>query len=200
MEYAEPNYIWYADEIIPDDPDFGLLWGLNNTGQSGGTVDADIDAPEAWEIQTGSSDVVIAVIDTGVDYEHIDLIDNMWVNTGETPEDGIDNDGNGYVDDIHGINAITGSGDPMDDAEDVYHGTHCAGTIAAQGNNALGITGVSWSSKIMALKFLGPGGGNTDDAIECIEYMVNMKNNYGVNVKVSNNSWGGGGYSFALNI
>ena len=107
VEFAEPNYIWYADEIIPDDPDFGLLWGLNNTGQSGGTTDADIDAPEAWEIQTGSGDLVIAVIDTGVDYEHIDLIDNMWVNTGETPGDGIDNDNNGYIDDVHGINTIT---------------------------------------------------------------------------------------------
>jgi len=199
VEYAEPNYIWYADEIIPDDPDFGLLWGLNNTGQSGGTVDADIDAPEAWEVQTGSSDVVIAVIDTGVDYEHVDLADNMWTNPGETPGDGIDNEGNGYIDDIHGINAISGSGDPMDDAADIYHGTHCAGTIAAQGNNGIGVTGVSWSSKIMALKFLGEtGGGYTDDAVECIEYMVNMKNTYGVNVKVSSNSWGGGGYSFAL--
>ena len=120
----------------------------------------------------------------------------MWVNTGEISGDGIDNDGNGYVDDVHGINAITGSGDPMDDQ---YHGTHCAGTIAAQGNNGTGITGVSWSSKIMALKaFNESGSGCTCDQIECIEYMVNMKNSYGVNVKVSSNSWGGPGYSLAL--
>jgi subtilisin family serine protease len=198
VQYAEPNYIWYAD-AIPNDPDFGLLWGLHNTGQTGGTDDADIDAPEAWEVHTGSSDVIIAVIDTGVDYEHVDLMGNMWINPGEIPGDDTDNDGNGYIDDIHGINSITGSGDPMDDAAEVYHGTHCAGTIAAQGNNGTGITGVTWSSKIMALKFLNENGsGGSDDAIECIEYMVNMKDTYGVNVKVSSNSWGGGGNSAAL--
>ena len=198
VEYAEPNYVLHT-VAMPNDPGFNLEWGLHNTGQSGGAADADIDAPEAWDVQTGSSDVVVAVIDTGVDYNHVDLAGNMWTNPGETPGDGIDNDSNGYRDDIHGINAITGSGDPMDDAADVYHGTHCAGTIAAQGNNGTGVTGVSWSSKIMALKFLdASGSGPTSDAIECIEYMVNMKNSNEVNVKVSSNSWGGGSYSIAL--
>jgi subtilisin family serine protease len=199
VEYAEPNYLWHASATLPNDPDFGLQWGLHNTGQTGGTNDADIDAPEAWDVETGSGDVVIAVIDTGVDYNHVDLAGNMWTNPGEIPGDAIDNDGNGYVDDVYGINSIDGSGDPMDDAADVYHGTHCAGIIAAVGNNSTGITGVCWTAKIMALKFLNEGGsGSTSNAIECVEYMVNMKNTYGVNVKVSSNSWGGGSYSTAL--
>jgi subtilisin family serine protease len=195
VEYAEPNYILHI-VALPNDSDFDLEWGLHNTGQSGGTVDADIDAPEAWDVQTGSSDVVVAVIDTGVDYNHVDLAGNMWTNAGETPGDGIDNDGNGYIDDVHGINSITGSGDPMDDQ---YHGTHCAGTIAARGNNGTGVTGVSWSSKIMALKaFDASGSSCTCDAIESIQYMVTMKSGYGVNVKVSSNSWGDPPYSLAL--
>jgi len=197
--YAEPNYVYYATETVPNDPDYGLQWGLHNTGQTGGTTDADIDAPEAWDLHTGSGEVVIAVIDTGVDYNHVDLADNMWTNQGEIPGDGIDNDGNGYVDDVHGINAIEGSGDPMDDAEDVYHGTHCAGIIAAVGNNNIGISGVCWSAKIMALKFLDEQGvGSTSDVIECIEYLLDMKKNHGVNVKASSNSWGGIAYSTAL--
>ena len=199
VRYAEPNYLWRATAALPNDPDFDLQWGLYNTGQTGGTVDADIDASEAWDVNTGSPDVVVAVIDTGVDYTHIDLAGNMWTNAGEIPGNTIDDDNNGYVDDVHGINAIDGSGDPMDDAVDIYHGTHCAGIIAAVGNNSTGISGVCWSSKIMALKFLNEWGfGSTDDAIECIEYMVTMKNSYGVNVKVLSNSWGGDGYSYAL--
>ena len=199
VRYAEPNYLWRAYATFPNDPDFALQWGLHNTGQTGGTVDADIDAPEAWDVETGESNVVIAVIDTGVDYTHEDLVANIWTNEGEIAGDTIDNDGNGYVDDVHGINAINGSGDPMDDFADVYHGTHCAGIIAAKGNNNTGVSGVCWSAKIMGLKFLDEwGSGWTSDAIECIEYMVNMKNTHGVNVKVSSNSWGGGGYSYAL--
>ena len=177
VRYAEPNYLWRAYATFPNDPDFALQWGLHNTGQTGGTVDADIDAPEAWDVETGESNVVIAVIDTGVDYTHEDLVANIWTNEGEIAGDTIDNDGNGYVDDVHGINAINGSGDPMDDFADVYHGTHCAGIIAAKGNNNTGVSGVCWSAKIMGLKFLDEwGSGWTSDAIECIEYMVNMKN------------------------
>jgi subtilisin family serine protease len=128
IEYAEHNYLHYIDLTIPNDPDFDELWGLHNDGQSGGTSDADIDAPEAWDITTGSSEVIVGVIDTGVDYTHEDLADNMWTNPGEIVGDGVDNDGNGYVDDIHGWNTITESGDPMDDH---WHGTHCSGTIGA---------------------------------------------------------------------
>jgi parallel beta-helix repeat protein len=103
--YAEPNYIVKALSI-PNDTRFNELWGMNNTGQTGGTSDADIDAPEAWDIVTNANPIIVAVIDGGVDYTHPDLASNMWVNPGEIPGDGIDNDGNGYIDDVHGINAI----------------------------------------------------------------------------------------------
>ena len=189
VEYAEPDYILSID-AVPNDPSFPQLWGMDNTGQTGGTVDADIDAPEAWDIQTGSSDVVIAVIDTGVDYNHSDLVDNIWTNPGEIPGDGIDNDGNGIIDDIHGYNAIDGSGDPMDDNN---HGTHCAGTIAAVGNNGIGVIGVNWNASIMPVKFLNAGGGGyTSDAVEAIIYATLME------ADIMSNSWGGGGYSLAL--
>jgi subtilisin family serine protease len=192
VEYAELDYIQSA-VVIPNDTRFGELWGLHNTGQTGGTPDADIDAPEAWNLATGSSEVVVGVIDTGVDYNHADLNDNIWTNTGETAGDGVDNDGNGYVDDIHGINAITGSGDPMDDNATVYHGTHCAGTVGAEGDNSLGVAGVCWTVKIIALKFLGASGsGATSNAVECIQYAIDM------GADVLSNSWGGGGYSQAL--
>ena len=201
VEYVEPNYL-YHPEMTPNDPMFDQLWGQNNTGQTingtTGTVDADIDAPEAWDKDTGSANVVIAVIDTGVDYLHEDLKDNMWVNPGEIPNNGIDDDNNGYVDDVHGINAINDSGDPMDVvAEDGGHGTHVAGTIAAVGNNGVGVVGVSWHTKIMACKFLGVGGGTTSDAIKCLDYVVDQKNK-GVNIVATNNSWGGGGSSDAM--
>lgn len=114
VEYVEPDYrVSIAN--VPNDPEFSKLWGLHNEGQTGGTFDADIDALEAWAISTGSKDIVVGVIDTGVDYSHSDLAANMWVNPREIAGNGIDDDGNGYIDDVHGINAITGSGDPMDD-------------------------------------------------------------------------------------
>ncbi len=187
--YASPDYR-VTTQAIPSDPSFGLLWGMNNTGQTGGTPDADIDAPEAWDLSTGSSSIVVGVIDTGVDYTHPDLAANMWTNPGEVPGDGIDNDGNGYIDDVHGINAITGTGDPMDDH---YHGTHCAGTIGGVGDNAIGVAGVNWNVSIMALKFLdASGSGWTADAITCVDYAAAMGAN------LTSNSWGGGGFSQAL--
>jgi subtilisin family serine protease len=194
IEYVEPDYR-VSIASAPNDPRFDELWGLNNEGQTGGIADADIDAPEAWEISIGSRDVVVGVIDTGVDYSHSDLADNAWVNTGEIAGDGIDNDGNGYIDDIHGINAITDAGDPMDDQG---HGTHVSGTIGASGNNSTGVVGVNHEVSIVGCKFLdAAGSGSTSDAIKCIDYMVNLKNS-GVNLRVLNNSWGGGGYSQAL--
>ncbi len=201
--YAEPDFL-ISLEKTPNDLGFDSLWGLHNTGQTDGAPDADINAPEAWNISTGSGNVVVAVIDTGVDYNHPDLIDNMWNNPGETGPDGlggykennsIDDDGNGYIDDIHGINAIIGSGNPLDDHG---HGTHCAGTIGAIGNNSIGVAGVNWDVSIMALKFLkANGGGYTSDAIECIDYVIMMKEN-GTNINITSNSWGGGGYNQAL--
>ncbi len=194
VEYAEPNYLYHAD-ATPDDPRFTDLWGLNNNGQTGGTPDADIDATEAWDIATGDSSIVIAVIDTGIDYTHEDIKQNLWRNSGEIPGNNIDDDNNGVVDDIYGFNSITGSGDPYDNGG---HGTHVSGTIGAVGNNSKGVSGVNWKTKIMALKFLNESGsGYSNNAIACIDYAVTMKNN-GVNVRVTNNSWGGGPYSQAL--
>jgi len=194
VQYASLDYLVQAD-LLPNDPRFGELWGLHNTGQSGGTADADIDAPEAWEISTGSSGIVVGVIDTGVDYNHEDLAANIWRNTGEIPGNGIDDDGNGYVDDIYGIDAYNGDSDPMDDHN---HGTHVAGTIGAVGGNGIGVVGVNWQVRIMALKFLGAGGsGSNSGAIECIDYAVTMAAR-GVNIRVLSNSWGGGGFSAAL--
>ena len=194
IEYVEPDYR-VSIASATNDPRFDDLWGLNNEGQTGGTADADIDAPEAWSISTGSRDVVVGVIDTGVDYSHPDLAANAWVNSGEIAGDGIDNDGNGYIDDVHGINAITDVGDPMDDEG---HGTHVSGTIGASGNNGVGVVGVNHDVSIVGCKFLAADGtGSTSGAIKCIDYMVGLKN-AGVNLRVLNNSWGGGGFSQAL--
>jgi subtilisin family serine protease len=194
IEYAEYNYLQYID-LTPNDSLFSDLWGLHNTGQLGGTFDADIDAPEGWDLSTGDPEIVVGVIDTGIDYNHEDLAANIWINPSEVPNNGIDDDGNGYVDDVHGINAITGSGDPMDDH---YHGTHCAGTIGAVGNNSIGVAGVAWAAKIIGIKFLNSSGsGTTADAITGINYAVAL-NNRGVNIRVLSNSWGGGSFSQAL--
>ena len=171
--------------VTPNDSMFPLLWGMNQSN------DIDMNMPEAWGLATGNSSVVIAVIDTGVDYTHPDLAVNMWRNPGETAGNGIDDDGNGVVDDVYGFNAITNGGDPKDDQG---HGSHCAGTISGVGNNGTGVVGVNWNAKIMAVKFLGSNGnGNLFDAIESIDYVTNMKNR-GVNVVLSSNSWGGGAF------
>jgi len=193
VEYAEPNYYRYVT-ATPDDTDFQELWGLHNTGQdvngTSGTDDADIDAPEAWDITTGSSDVVVAVIDSGVDYNHPDLTDNIWTNPGEIAGNSSDDDGNTYVDDIRGWDFVDNDNAPMDSH---YHGTHVAGTIAAAGNNSIGVTGVCWTAKIMPLRFGNAFGVGTDaDAITAIEYA----NANGAHV--INNSWGGPGFSQAL--
>ena len=183
-------------QTTPNDPSYRSLWGMENTGQVGGRIDADIDMAAAWDISTGSSEIVVAVIDTGVDYTHSDLAANIWTNPGEIAGNGIDDDGNGFVDDIHGYDFINRDGDPMDDHS---HGTHVAGTIAAVGNNGRGVAGVNWTSSIMALKFLSSGGwGYISDAVQAVNYSTMMRTMYGVNVRVTNNSWGGGGYSSAM--
>ncbi|MBK7977514.1 MAG: S8 family serine peptidase [Deltaproteobacteria bacterium] len=185
VQYAEPNHIVHT-LATPNDPSYSLLYGMNNTGQTGGTADADIDAPEAWDVTTGSSSVLVGDIDTGLDYNHPDLAANVWTNPGEVAGNGIDDDANGYVDDVHGINTITGSGDPMDDNE---HGTHTAGTIGAVGNNGVGVVGVAWNVKILPCKFLNAGGsGSIADATECLQYTTSK------GVRLTSNSWGGGGY------
>ncbi|OLB00745.1 MAG: hypothetical protein AUH09_03020 [Candidatus Rokubacteria bacterium 13_2_20CM_70_12] len=194
--YAEPNWIVDA-QVVPSDPSFSSLWGLNNTGQNGGIPDADIDAPEAWDITTGSSDVVVAVIDTGIDYTHPDLSANMFRNELDCNSNGIDDDGNGLVDDCFGIDTANNDSNPMDDANP-GHGSHVAGTIGAVGNNAVGVVGVNWTVRLMACKFLSAtGSGSTADAIDCLEYVKLMKDR-GVNIVATSNSWGGGGFSQAL--
>jgi subtilisin family serine protease len=192
VEAVSPNFVHHVGSTIPDDENFDYLWALHNTGQMGWTPDIDINAPEAWDISTGSSDIIVGIIDTGIDYNHPDLIPNLWINPGEIV-DGTDNDGNGYIDDIHGINAITASGDPMDDHS---HGTHCAGTIGAAGNNNLGVTGINWNVKLIGTKFLDAAGYGTDaDALECINYLIDLKSSHGQNIVAANASFGGGDYN-----
>jgi subtilisin family serine protease len=189
FQYVEPDYV-VTTQALPGDEKFNVLWGLKNTGQTGGVSGEDIDAVRAWDITKGSPNVTVAVIDSGIRYTHQDLKNQMWTNPGEIPGNGIDDDGNGYVDDVYGINVLTGSGNPMDDNN---HGTHCAGTIGAEANGGGGHVGVAWQVKLMALKFLGANGsGSTADAIECIEYATSQ------NVRILSNSWGGGGASDSL--
>jgi len=195
IEYFEPNFISELTRL-PDDASFSQLWGLHNTGQTGGTIDADIDAPEAWDLATGSAHIVVGVIDTGVDYTHPDLAANIWTNPGEIAGNLIDDDANGFADDVHGYDFINDDSDPMDDNR---HGTHVSGTIAGVGNNGQGLAGVNWSSSIMPLKFLSAeGSGSTADAVRALNYATMMRSTYGVNVRLTSNSWGGGGYSQAL--
>ena len=196
IKFVEPNgLIEILDNPLPNDPYFSLLWNLRNTGQTGGKVGADIDILDAWSSMNVSSgrEVVVAVIDTGVDYTHEDLKDKVWVNPSEIPNNGMDDDGNGYVDDVNGFDAWhdwAGSiPDPMDDNG---HGTHCAGIIGAVGNNGMGVVGVTGlfpNVRIMALKFMSwMGYGTTTDAIQCVEYVVKMKEQ-GVNVRTISASW-----------
>ncbi|MDP2167899.1 MAG: S8 family serine peptidase [Thermodesulfovibrionales bacterium] len=204
VEYAEPNYMIHK-AVIPNDVYFGSQWGLHNTGQtiSGdqgtvtGTVDADIDAGSsgndgAWDLHTGLGNVIVAVLDTGIDYNHPDISANMWQNPEEcaltNSSNGIDDDGNGYIDDCRGWNFAYGTPNPMDDDID-GHGTHAAGIIGAIGNNLTGVSGVNWSVKLMPLKFLdSTGSGNTSDELAAIDYAVMMRQR-GVNIRAINASY-----------
>jgi len=187
---VEPDFLVYSS-TEPNDPSFqnGSQWSLNNFGQSGGTAGADISATDAWEIRNDASSVVVGVVDTGIRTTHQDLVDNLWVNSGEIAGNGQDDDGNGVIDDVHGFNAIDDNGDPTDFDG---HGTHVSGTVGAQGNNDTGVSGVSWNVQLMGLRFLGAQGGFTSDAIEAIDY------GRVAGVDILNNSWGGGGFSTAL--
>lgn len=189
VEFAQPDYR-VKIENLPDDPSFTNLWGLNNSGQSGGTANADINAPEAWNTNTGSGNMVVAVIDSGIDFTHVDLAANMWKNPRETAGNGKDDDGNGYKDDIYGWNFVNNSANVKDDNG---HGTHIAGTIGAVGDNGLGVTGVNWRVKLMALKFLGAdGSGYMSSAVKALNYAVAN------GAKVVNNSYAGGGSDPAM--
>jgi subtilisin family serine protease len=191
VEFAEPDYILSVN-AVPNDPRYadGSQWALNNTGQRGGVSDADMDAPEAWEFQSSATNIIVAVVDSGVRYTHEDLAANMWRNPGEVAGNGRDDDGNGYIDDVHGIDAARGSGAPFDENG---HGTHVAGIIAAVGNNGRGGVGVAWGAQIMALKFLdATGNGYMSDAIDAIDYARRK------GAKVVNASFAGPEYSIAF--
>lgn len=244
VAYAEPNLPIHAG-ALPNDPMTNVLYGQNNTGQSGGVVDADMDAAEAWDLSTGSLRTVVAVIDTGIDYTHPDLYRNIWINQSEIPTvvrssltdvdadglitfadlnsavnigpgkitdlnangyidggdllktttvggwaDGLDEGSNGYRDDLIGWDFVGNDNDPMDVvAEDGGHGTHVAGTIGAMGNNGVGVNGVAWQVELMPVRFLGLGGGDSVAAAAAIRYSANN------GARISNNSWGGSGYS-----
>jgi subtilisin family serine protease len=197
VEIVEPNLIYSIDtdkvsENTPNDPMLDDLWGLHNTGSNVagplGSEGIDVDALRAWDIQTGSRDVVVAVIDTGVGHDLQDLAPNMWTNEAElNGRDGVDDDGNGFVDDIYGYDFANDDGDPQDDHG---HGSHCSGTIGAKGDDGQGIVGVAWDVRIMGIKFLtGSGSGTLANAIRSIDYATQME------VDIMSNSWGGGGFS-----
>lgn len=204
VEYAEPNFEIQLDEdlveingplvpIFPHDPQFNDQWALANSGQRGGKKGADISATLAWATSTGSEDVVVAVLDSGVDYNHVDLTKNMWSRPADMAP--YEDRELGIIDDLTGFNAIENESDPMDDNG---HGTHCAGIIGAEGENDIGIAGVNWKVKIMPLKFMNAGGfGSTKDAIEAINYVINRKQ-AGVNVRIISASWGSTQRSKAL--
>lgn len=195
VEFAEPDYRVSIHQT-PNDARFAKLWGLHNSGQTGGVADADIDAPEAWTLRTDASATLVGVVDTGIDLAHPDLAANLWQNPGEIAGDGLDNDGNGYVDDVYGIDTVNDDSDPDDDHG---HGTHVAGTIGAVGNNGIGVAGVAWKARLMALKFLDASGrGSSSDAIAALEYAIAIKTAHGYPRMVLNNSWSGSDFSQAL--
>jgi thermitase len=203
VEYAEANSTITLDHDEPgrkhvhaNDEMFSQQWGLFNNGQNGGRAGADISAMRAWAVTRGSDQVVVAVIDSGVDYSHPDLTNNIW----SRPEiikayqdDDLTSDG--PIDDVHGFNVVDDNDDPMDDNG---HGTHCAGIIGAEGDNGLGIAGINWTIRIMPLKFMDANGsGTTKDAIEAINYVIDRKR-AGVNVRIISASWGSTAKSRAL--
>jgi uncharacterized repeat protein (TIGR01451 family) len=209
--YAEPNYIRRSDKL-PNDPKFPVLWGLKNNGGSGMPAGVDIDAEAAWDITTGSHNTVVGVIDEGIDVNHQDLKDNIWRNPGEIADNGVDDDGNGFVDDINGWDffhndktVFDGTGSDDTDA----HGTHVAGTIGATGDNSIGVVGVNWQVSIMSLKIVGranemPAQTTVLQSVQAYNYARVMRELWvstngarGANLRVLNNSYGGGGRSQA---
>ncbi|MES3039460.1 MAG: S8 family peptidase [Bdellovibrionota bacterium] len=184
FEYVEPNYIYSISRMTVNDPKLKSQWALSN-------LTSGINIDKAWDISRGSDRIIVAVIDTGIDYTHPDLVNNMWRNEAEANGViGLDDDDNGYVDDVYGYNFVKKNGNPKDDHN---HGTHCAGIIGAGTNNGLGIASPNWNVSLMGLKFLdAKGSGTSENAILAIDYAIKMKAN------ILSNSWGGDGYSKAL--
>jgi len=188
VEYAEPNYIRYPD-VVPNDPLYQQLWGLKTA--------PGISAETAWNTTTGSGNVVVGVVDSGIDIGHRDLKDNLFVNPGEIPGNNVDDDGNGLIDDVNGWDFINHDRTVFDNASADSHGTHVAGTIGAQGNNGVGVVGVNWDVELLPLKAIGPSGGSDSTLLEAFNYAKALRQ-HGVNLRVLNNSYGAQHFSQSL--
>ena len=196
IEFVEPNWI-YQHQATSDDPYYtnGSLWGMYGDGTSPSNLYGS-QAGEAWVNKTDCSKVYVGIIDEGLMFNHEDLAGNVWGNPYD-PVDGVDNDDNGYIDDIHGWD-FAGNDNTVYDGLGDDHGTHVSGTIAAKGGNNLGVAGVCWQIQLISVKFLGRNGGTTANAIKAVNYITDLKTRHGLNIVATNNSWGGGGYSDAL--
>lgn len=190
VEYAEPNYLGQGC-LTPNDTNFNLQWGLHNTGQTGGTSDADIDAPEAWDLEIGEQGVKIAIIDSGIEWTHTDLSNRIWINYGD-PINGVDDDGNGLIDDYRGWDFVNNDNNPNDDHYN-SHGTHCSGIAGAATNNNIGIAGVDWNCKLMAIKSMKSNNLiSWTDAAEGLTYAADM------GADIISMSWSGTGSNQSL--
>ncbi|MDP8976812.1 MAG: S8 family serine peptidase [Actinomycetota bacterium] len=202
VAYAEPNW-FYTKAATSNDPYYtkGSLWGMYGDGTSPAN-EFGSQAGEAWAAgNTGSNQVVVGVIDEGIQVDHSDLSANKWTNPGDRPGDGVDNDGNGYADDVNGWDFVNNDNTVYDGgrkANQDKHGTHVAGIIGAKGGNGTGVAGANWNVTMISAKFLGRSGGTLANAVKAVDYFTDLKKNRGVNVVATNNSWGGGGYSQAL--
>lgn len=196
IEFAEPNWI-YQHQATSNDPYYtsGSLWGMYGDGTSPANPFGS-QAGEAWVNRTDCSSVYVGIIDEGMMYVHNDLAGNVWTNPHD-PGDGIDNDGNGYVDDVHGWD-FAGNDNTVYDGTGDDHGTHVSGTVGAKGGNGNGVAGVCWKIQLISAKFLGRNGGTTANAIKAVDYLTDLKTRHGLNLVATNNSWGGGGYSQGL--
>jgi subtilisin family serine protease len=193
--YAEPNYIWQLSSTLPNDPRFGEQWGLRSISPNSPDT-SDINADKAWDITTGDSSVVVAVIDGGVDINHEDLRDNIFRNAGEIPDNGLDDDGDGFIDDIQGWDFYHNDNRVFDNEPGDDHATHVAGILGARGNNGVGVSGVCWRVTMLPIKALGPNGGSVSNIISAYSYVKTLRDR-GVNIRVVNNSYGGSARSLA---
>lgn len=196
IEFVEPNWI-YQHQATSNDPYYtnGSLWGMYGDGTSPSNPFGS-QAGEAWVTKTDCSSVYVGIIDEGLMFNHEDLAGNVWANPYD-PVDGVDNDGNGYIDDFHGWD-FAGNDNTVFDGSGDDHGTHVSGTIAAKGANGNGVAGVCWQIRLISVKFLGRNGGTTANAIKAVNYITDLKTTHGLNIAATNNSWGGGGYSIGL--